>query len=43
MKKQWEPMKITLPGHVAKIVQCGGGTLSVPTQDDRDRNRRRRR
>jgi hypothetical protein len=32
-KQPWEPMKLTYVGHVAEIVQVGGGKLSIPGGD----------
>jgi hypothetical protein len=37
LKKQpWEPMKLTYVGHVAEIVQGGGGKLSKTGGDPGD-------
>jgi hypothetical protein len=35
-KQPWEPMKLTYVGHVAEIVQGGGGKLSVMGGDPGD-------
>ena len=32
-KQPWEPMQLIYVGHVAEIVQEGGGKLSTPAGD----------
>ncbi len=36
MKQTWEPMKLIPVGHVAEVVQGGGGKLSPETHDTGD-------
>ena len=35
-KQPWEPMQLTYVGHVAEIVQGGGGKLSIMGGDPGD-------
>jgi len=32
-KKSWEPMKLTPVGHISKVVEAGGGKLSIASAD----------
>jgi hypothetical protein len=38
--KKWEPMKLELVGHVADVLQGGGGKLSIPSDDTGDAPRK---
>ena len=41
-KKAWEPMQLTPVGHISKVVEEGGGKLSIPTADPGEFNRKPR-
>ncbi len=32
-KKSWEPMELTPVGHISKVVEGGGGKLSIASDD----------
>jgi hypothetical protein len=32
-KKAWEPMQLAPVGHISKVVELGGGKLSIPSDD----------
>ena len=36
MKSKWEPMKLSSVGHIGKVVEGGGGKLTVVTNDPGD-------
>jgi hypothetical protein len=39
-KKAWEPMKLTPVGHISKVVELGGGKLSILADDPGEENRK---